>query len=337
MSVTVHGDGAPHAAAAETPEVDLARVYTATGALLVTLVAGLLPGSAGPFLFVLGLTASIFLLRRAFPSMWLYAVWLAAVYALAFVGALAFAFSASVGRPAVSSVPALLVGSAVAEAVALYIAFALFAEVKSIRDFRTRLSVARGDSPPEYARIGLWTVALIAFFVAVNLSAVLYVGWVRGEPLLPLHAASEALLIGLGVYLLYFAEVAFGQLPPEYRKAAREHERGEALLRGTALRAGAHILAGAGYLGGMEDCPVCGRPLAEESRACPKCGRAAAVGWCGQSEVHVVACEHCTRPVVYGKPLCPHCNGELRESLKCAHCGVHSALSEWGPAGAEPA
>ncbi len=313
----------------------MTRVYTATGALLVTLVAGLVPDPAGPFLFVLGLIASAFLLRRAFPSMWLYSIWLAAVYALSFVGALAFAFSASVGTPAVSSAPALLVGSLLAEGIALYIGFALFAEIKSIRDFRTRLSVARGDSPPEYARIGIWTLGLLGFFLVANLSAVLYVGWVRGEPILPLHAASEALLIGLAVYLLYFAEVAFGQLPPEYRKAAREHERGEALLRGTALRTGAHILAGAGYLGGMEDCPVCGRPLSEESRGCPRCGRAAAVGWCGQSEVHVVACEHCTRPVVYGKPLCTHCKGELREALKCTHCGVHSPLSEWGPVVAE--
>jgi hypothetical protein len=310
----------------------MGRVYTATGALLVTLVAGLVPVSAGPALFVVALFASAFLLRRAFPSMWLYSIWLAAVYALSFVGALAFTFSASVGTPQVSSAPALLAGFVLAEAVALYIAFALFAEVKSIRDFRTRLSVARGDSPPEYIRIGLWTLGLIGFFVVANLSAVLYVGWVRGEPLLPVHAACEALLIGVAVYLLYFSEVAFGQLPLEYRKAAREHERGEALLRGAAVRAGAHIIAGAGYLGGMEDCPVCGRPLAEESRGCPRCAHTAPVGWCPQSEVHVVACEHCSRPVVYGKPLCPHCKGELRESLKCSGCGVHSPLAEWGPA-----
>ncbi len=316
----------------------MTRVYTATGALLATLVAGLLPSGAGPVLFGLALAASALLLRRAFPSMWLYSVWLAAVYALSFVGALAFGFSASVGGPQVSSAPALLAGSVVAEAVSLYIGFALFAEVKSIRDFRTRLSVARGDSPPEYVRIGLWTLALLGFFAAANLSALLYVGWVRGEPLLPMHAAVEALLVGLAVYLLYFAEVAFGQLPPEYRRAAREHERGEALLRGTtASRPGAHIMAGAGYLGGMEDCPVCGRPLAEESRGCPRCGRPAAVGWCAQSEVHVVACEHCSRPVVYGKPLCPHCNGELRESLKCSSCGVHSPLAEWGPVSTEGA
>ena len=56
-------------------------------------------------------------------------------------------------------------------------------------------------------------MTLIAFFCVANLSAVLYVGWVRDEPLLPLHAASEALLIGFAVYLLYFSEVAFGQLP----------------------------------------------------------------------------------------------------------------------------
>jgi hypothetical protein len=310
----------------------MVRVYIATGALLLTLVAGLLPTGAGPAVFALGVLGSGYLLRRAFPAMWLYGVWLAAVYALAFVGALALGFSASVGTPQVSSAPSLLVGSVVAEAVALYIAFALFAEVKSIRDFRTRLSIARGDAPPEYVRIGLWTLGLVTFFVVANLSAVLFVGWVRGEPLLPFHAASEALLIGLAVFLLYFTEVAFGQLPPEYRKAAREHERGEALLRGTALRSGTHIVGSAGYLGGMEDCPVCGRPLSEESRGCPKCGRASAVGWCAQSEVHVVACEHCTRPVVYGKPLCPHCRGELRESLKCTSCGVHSPLAEWGPA-----
>lgn len=334
--MTVQGEGpSPPVASSDVPDVDLTRVYVATGALLATLVAGLVPTSAGPALFALALLASAFLLRRAFPSMWLYSIWLAAVYALAFVGSLSFAFSASVGTPQVSSAPALLVGSLLAEAVALYIGFALFAEVKSIRDFRTRLSVARGDTPPEYVRIGVWTLALIAFYVVANLSAVLYVGWVRGEPLLPLHAASEALLIGVAVYLLYFAEVAFGKLPPEYRKAAREHERGEAILRGTALRVGTHIMAGAGYLGGMEDCPVCGRPLSEESRGCPRCGKPAAVGWCGQSEVHVVACEHCTRPVVYGKPLCPHCKGELRESLKCSHCGVHSPLAEWGPAAVE--
>jgi hypothetical protein len=297
--------------------VDSAKVAMAALALTATLIVGLLPDRVAAAFFLVGVIASAFLLRRAFPSMWLYSLWLLALYVLAFIAATLFTFSASVTGPKLGPVPVLLAGFVVFESLSAYVGLSLFAEVKSIRDFRTRLSIARGDRPLEYRRIGLWTLALLAFFAGANLSAVVFVGWVRGNGvLLPFHAAFEALLIGLGIYLLMVPESAFGRVPPEFRDAQP---------------------AGAAFAAPRERrpaCPACGGPLTWETRACPNCARTREVGWCPTSEAHVVECPHCGRPVLYGKAVCPHCRSELPESLQCAHCAAHAPLRDWKPASA---
>lgn len=311
------------------PPVDRTRVWLAVGALAATLIAGLLPQGPSTGLFLLGVAASFLLVRWAFPAMWLYGVWLAAIYALAFLGAVVFALTASVSSPLVGPVPLFAALVLLLELLSLYIALALFAEVKSIRDFRTRLSIARGDSPPEYARIGLWTLALVGFFVLANVSALFFVAWSRGAPTLPAHAALEGLLIGLGVYIIFVPEAAFGELPAEYKQAVKQPEREPSLVRLIAARARARA-QGAGREGAPADrCPVCEGPLEFENRKCPSCAAATRVGWCPKSEVHVVACEHCGRGVVYGKPVCPHCKGELKESVACRTCNVHTPLRDW--------
>jgi hypothetical protein len=315
--------------AAKADEADLSRVLAAAAALGATLIVGLFPSPAAPVLFGLGALASFLLVRRAFPAMWLYSVWLLALYALAFLAAMALGLSTSVSGTSGGPTPLLGGAFILGEVLAVYVGFSLFAEIKSIRDFRTRLSITRGDSPPEYRRIGLWAMSLLVFFFGANLSAVLFVGWARGEPLLPIHAAVEAMLIGLGIYVLYIPEVAFGSLPPEYRQAAAaSKERGQAL--GPLLEAAASTQGASRVQSAI--CPLCGKPLARESRACPKCAATTEVGWCASSEVHVVPCEKCSKPVVYGKPVCPHCRSEIPEALKCSRCLVHSSLSEWKPA-----
>jgi hypothetical protein len=298
--------------------VDTSKVAMAALAMLATLIVGLAPDRAAPAFFLLGLAGSLFLLRRAFPAMWLYSFWLVALYVFAFIGATLFTFSAAVSGPSLGPVPVLLAGFVVCELIGLYIGLSLFAEVKSIRDFRTRLSIARGDSPPEYTRIGLWTLALLAFFAGANLSAVVFVGWVRGAGvLLPVHAGLEGLLIGLWIYLLLLPESAFGKVPPEFREGVPPPLDFESKP---------------GDLGRRPGCPVCHLPLEWEMRACPSCARPREVGWCPASEVHVVDCEHCARPVIYGKVVCPHCKGELLESLRCHHCQARAALRDWKPA-----
>jgi hypothetical protein len=312
--------------------VDHTRVYAAVGALSFTLIAGLLPYAPAIPLFVVGLGLSFFTVHRAFPAMWLYGVWLASLYALAFLGATVFALTASVHSPLVGPVPLYAAAAIVPELMALYIALALFAEIKSIRDFRTRLSIARGDGEPEYARIGLWTLALIAFFVLANLSALFFVAWAHGAPTIAVHAALEAMLIGLGVFLLYVPEIAFGKMPKEYKEAVKEPEREGLLTRLVQPRARTETAASAARA--SDRCPVCAGALDFEERHCPSCAAATRVGWCPKSEVHVVDCEHCGRPVVYGKPVCPHCRGELKEAVLCKSCKVHAPLRDWKGAGA---
>jgi len=295
--------------------IDVTKVAMAALAMFATLVVGLAPDRAAPAFFIIGLIASAFLLRRAFPAMWLYSLWIVALYVFTFIGASLFTFSAAVSGPTLGPVPILLAGFVVFEVIALYIGLSFFAEIKSIRDFRTRLSIARGDRPPEYTRIGLWTLALITFFAATNLSAVVFVGWVRGAGLLlPVHAGLEGLLIGIGIYLLMLPEGAFGKPPQEFRE-----EIGPAPMFGASQAGGSR----------KPVCPVCQGVLTWEVRSCPSCARPREVGWCPTSEVHVVDCEFCRRPVVYGKTVCPHCKTELSESLRCRHCEAHAPLREW--------
>jgi hypothetical protein len=313
--------------------VNQARLYQAVAGLALTLIVGLVPLTAATALFVALALVSFWLVRRAFPAMWLHGVWLAAIYALAFLGATLFALTAAVDSPLAGPIPLFGLGVVLLEALALYAGLALFAEIKSIRDFRTRLSIARGDADIEYTRIGLWSLALAFFFLTANLSALLFVAWARGAPVLPAHAAAEAGLIGLAVYILYVPESAFGKLPKDYKDAARVPEREGLLARLTAPRP---VPAG-GDLGAVkagDRCPVCEGALAFAERRCPSCAAATRVGWCAKSEVHVVDCEHCGKPVVYGKPLCPHCRGELREALHCRACRTSAPLRDWkGAAG----
>jgi hypothetical protein len=319
------GEG-PAAPAPPAP-VDQARVIQAAGALGATLVVGLLPMPAATPLFIAMAAFSFLLLRRAFPAMWLRGVWLAAVYALSFLGATLFALTAAVRGPLVGPVPVFALGVTALEGLALFAGLVLFAEIKSIRDFRTRLSIARGDLDPEYTRIGLWTLALIGFYLLSNLSALLFVAWARGAPALVPHVAVEAVLIGLALYLLYLPESAFGRLPKDYADVARAPERETLLERLIAKRPTAAGPA-------ADRCPACGGPLEVAERMCPACAAPTKVGWCPKSEVHVVPCEHCAKPVVYGKPVCPHCRAEVRETLVCASCKAHAPLRDWKGAAA---
>lgn len=313
--------------------VDNTKVAAAFGGLAVTMVAGLLPYGSATGLFVLGSAASLLLIKWAFPAMWLYALWLAAIYVLSFIGGTVFALTASVRSPLVGPVPVFAALVGLLEFASLYIGLSLFAEVKSVRDFRTRLSITRGDDPPEYARIGLWTLSLISFFLLANLSALFFVAWVRDAPVLWAHAAVEGLMLGVAIYLIYMPEVAFGELPREYRRAVKG--QGPAFPMVGVMVAGSIAPMGAGAQAGAQGrCPVCAGPLEFEERRCPACAVESKVGWCAKSEVHVVACEHCARPVVYGKVVCPHCRGETREALLCHSCKVHSPLGDWKPAGA---
>ena len=324
---------APTAPLAPVPAVDRTRVAAALGALAATMVAGLLPQGSATGLFILGAAASMLVLRWAFPAMWLYSLWLAAIYTLSFIGATVFALTASVHSPLVGPVPAFAAIVGLLEFASLYIGLSLFAEVNSIRDFRTRLSITRGDEPPEYARIGLWTLALIGFYALSNLSALFFVAWVRDAPVLWAHAMVEGAIIALGVFVVYVPEASFGQLPKEYRKAART--AGPELPFVRVLAAGTLApMAPSAPAVSHKHCPVCSGPLDFEDRLCPSCAVVAKVGWCPKSEVHVNECEHCGRPVVYGKVVCPHCRGELKEALRCKSCKVHSPLGDWKRASA---
>ncbi len=324
---------APPTSPAAPKPVDPTRVAAALAGLAVTMVAGLLPYGSATGLFILGTAASLLLIKWAFPAMWLYSLWLAAVYALAFIGATVFALTASVRSPLVGPVPVFAALVGLLEFVSLYIGLSLFAEVKSIRDFRTRLSITRGDNPPEYARIGLWTLSLIGFFLLANLSALFFVAWVRDAPVLWAHSAVEGLMIGLGVYIIYMPESAFGQLPREYRRAVKAEGPAFPLV-GVAAVGTIASRATPSESAARSRCPVCAGALEFEERLCPSCAVVSKAGWCPKSEVHVIPCEHCARPVVYGKVVCPHCRGELKEALLCHSCKVHAPLGDWKRAGA---
>lgn len=325
---TVEALAAPLAA----PAVNQGKVMQAVAALSATLLVGLIPADAAIGLFIIMAALSFYLLRRAFPAMWLHGVWLAAVYALSFMGATLFALTAAVRSPLAGPVPVFGLGVVVLEGMALFAGLALFAEIKSIRDFRTRLSIARGDAQAEYTRIGLWTLALIGFYLLSNLSALLFVAWARGAPVLPAHMGAEAVLIGLAVYVLYVPESAFGALPKDYKEAARAPEREGLLAKLISARPVASTDLGAIKSG--DKCPVCEGPLDFTERHCPSCSAATRVGWCPKSEVHVIDCEHCGKPVVYGKPVCPHCRQELREAVACKACKTHAPLRDWKGAAA---
>src|SRR6476660_7054609 len=90
---------------APVPAVNQGRVYQAAAALGATLLVGMIPASASIGLFVIMGAVSFYLLRRAFPAMWLHGVWLAAVYALSFLGATLFALTAAVRSPLAGPVP----------------------------------------------------------------------------------------------------------------------------------------------------------------------------------------------------------------------------------------
>jgi hypothetical protein len=243
--------------------------YAGVGIFFAALACGVSGITAGWVLFgILGLIC----IYVAFPNVWSYVLWLGALYAFAGVGGALFTLA---------DIHYLAVGT-VAEVIALYIMFSLVRNVCSIRD-----SIKK-----EY-NLGLWFLAVCAFFLFSAVSLYDWAHWAVEASELYLHVAAEVLLILLLFYIL----------------AALEENLG----------------TGAAF---VKRCPACNALLRVVRKQCPACAYEQSLYWCRRAEHYVILCQTCSELTQYSDS-CTRCGEELPRELRCDSCGAAHRLGEW--------
>jgi len=261
---------------------DRRHVFTmgAVATSIAALVAGYLDLSWIYWVILIG--ASLAMIFMAFPHVWMYVFWFGFVYALAFAGSLLiFVYSEGAFYYTFSGL--------IVEGAAAYVMMILVNRTKRLRD---------SADDEYYTPLGIWMLAIVAFFVLANLSIVSWIGWAyRGWTVVP-YLAMEVLLVASLIYLMWVPEhFSWG-------------------VSGTSIAK-------------AESCPACGSDLDVELRICPECGEAQSARWCPVSEEFVVRCPHCKELTTYGREACPLCGKGLLPAFKCKKCKKSSDLREW--------
>lgn len=233
----------------------------------VSLCAGTLGGIANSMLWVIfALVGSLFV-WHAFRNFWKYSVWLVVVYIFGGAGAPLLATGNA----------AFIFGGLVCEALSVLILRDLLKKIIELRERYENIS------------LGLWSLAVLLFFVFSNLSFLDFSSWIAGRSSLYLYFCSEVMLIFLALYILYFLEVKFK-----------------------------HISV----------CPVCRAHIKYEKKGCPRCDADRIIAWCSKEEHYLINCEYCGVLTPAGEK-CRICGKNVKSSMKCNSCNKIFPISEW--------
>jgi len=243
-----------------------------------------------PF-FAIAVILSGYFITHAFARTWGYVVWLAFVYVLVFVGSVMFLVLSRDG------LHFYLTGILV-EGFALFIIYSLIRRVKDARD-------VGGKS--QYTPLGLWSVALLAFFILSNFSVLAWASWAEGRIHVAAYLVFESLMVLSLFFVLYVPENM-----EEKRSAITE----------TVAKGGRKRRA-------KEKCPACGSSMDLEVRLCPECGTPKEFMWCPDSEEYIDRCPKCGELITLGSKRCSKCGTALHKGVTCDRCKMHAAISDW--------
>jgi predicted RNA-binding Zn-ribbon protein involved in translation (DUF1610 family) len=291
----------------------------AASCLLLSVTAGMLPDSvlpsayrtAGWLVFALLALAVMYF---AFPHMWAYGLWLAGIWGASVFGMQLILLG---GERLFARYWAAAGIGLLMELGALFLVYTLLMRVRIAR------SVLESRGP-----LGLWLLAVVAFFVLCNLSGAGLALWSAGgsPAALGLYALSEALLALSAVYICWAPEEAVwssaGKAPaPEAEEQMAEPAGG--LLKKIGGRKEAPA---------PKACPACGAKLRAVRLKCPSCGAEAEVLWCAASESYVALCPACNAPTLTSEERCLKC-GAPYPGPACPSCGKASPAREWRTGG----
>ena len=311
--------------------------YIAFAVLLF--MAGLAAGASGSrwatpawFMATLGGT---FLCFYAFPSVWRYLFYFGFIYLLLAVGILPLIVFIDI--------PVFIGVSLLMHGLAFVMAFFVLKDVVLQRKAYHISALTSGREAP-YVPIGLWTLALVAFVVFIDISMVALGYWISGSWELTPYLVSELVLIAILMYLMEIPQRAFGGkgddfvprvslagMASETKKVAKrivKRPKVDAGAKRTAAAAAAKVKPKV-LRDGILECPACGSDLAIDIRRCPECYRENEFAWCPVSEHYIIPCPACGRPTVYGEEACSHCGQSLTRSYKCPNCLKGTPLQRW--------
>jgi predicted RNA-binding Zn-ribbon protein involved in translation (DUF1610 family) len=311
--------------------------YIAFAVLLF--LAGLAAGASGSrwatpawFLATLG---GVFLCFYAFPSVWRYLFYFGFIYVLLAVGILPLIVFIDI--------PVFIGVSLLMHGLAFVMAFFVLKDVVLQRKAYHISALTSGHEAP-YVPIGLWTIALVAFLVFVDISMVALGFWTSGSWELTPYMVSELVLIAILMYLMEIPQRAFGGKGDDFvprvslaGMASETKKVAKRLVRRSKVDAGAKRTAAAAAAkvrpkvlrDGILECPACGSDLAIDIRRCPECYRENEFAWCPVSEHYIIPCPACGKPTVYGEEACTHCGKSLTLSYKCPNCLKGTSLQRW--------
>jgi hypothetical protein len=311
--------------------------YVAFAAL--AFIAGLVAGVSGTRwatpAWVLATLGGVFLCFYAFPSVWRYLFFFGGIYLLLAFGVIPLIVW--IDFPVWIGVSLLMHGFA------LVAAFFVLKDVVMQRRAYHISAITSGHEAP-YVPIGLWTIALGAFFVVTDISMVSLGYWIIEEWTLNPYMVCELFLVVFLLYLLEVPQKAFGgkgddfvprvslaDITSETKKVAKrivKRPKIDASAKRTAAAAKATVKPKVLREGTLE-CPACGSDLAIDVRRCPECYKENEFAWCPVSEHYIIPCPACGKPTVYGEQACSHCDQGLSVSYKCPDCLKSTPLQRW--------
>lgn len=267
-----------------------------------------------------GLLGVIFL-KVAFPRSYLYGLWLLTIYILAGVGVL---FLNGVGLTGGQGIGVGIL----LEIIAIYIVYHLIFQVKGLRDI--------GEGP--YVPLGLWSMAVILFFIFSNGAMASLVGWANADAMtanLGNYVAFEVMIVLLVVFIFVKAEECVLYLEegprairdtagaPKHRPRSTRAARARTAARARSERRGKPKKVKAD-----RSCPICRSELKVVRRKCPECSSKEETAVCTTGHAFI-PCPSCGTANFHGDYRCKNCNAKLSESILCTKCGTESDLQLW--------
>lgn len=261
------------------------------GAALVSLYGGLYEDLW--YIWLGGIIVALIFVFITFPHVWMYSFWFAGMYALCiFGGIMIFAL----GRENTL----ILIGGIAVEIGAYYVMYVIWWKTIKLRD---------SSADEYYTPLGLWSIALMSFFLISNLSVLTWSQWAIESRTIMRYVFSEGVLILLLGYLLWVPETF------SWEPLIVPMIQGEEKIM-TAVP--------------VEDiCSVCGTEFKMERGFCPSCGSPRVFRWCPVCEQYSFRCENCKEFNLVGEKKCRSCKTALPEGVHCRSCGEITHLDKW--------
>jgi hypothetical protein len=271
---------------------------------------GIFQGIIYVWLWLIFGICAIFCISQTFPNVWIYILWLIAIYIFAVLGWIAIFILRTASWLALG-----LLSEAFAYGIAAYLIW----HIKELR-----------DNMPRYVPLGLWTLAVIAFWLCANGTIYGWALWAIDHAGLHTYIFFELLIIALAIYILWLPQANFEWEPlPTLSTRLRRivHKELKLSLKRTGKRLHKLKRSLSWRRPPVSRCPLCDANLITETRTCPDCGNSREFKWCVKSEEYIISCPYCKQPTLYGRPECGYCNKPLSKKIKCS-CGKSNLLKD---------